>query len=65
MRNTLLAAVTMFLVPSCAFCADNEPSTMIHVIAQMSGTDIPAGAFAGKPKTMWRASNSYCRIETG
>ncbi len=63
MRNTLLTAMTMFLVLSYAFCADNAPRTMIHVIAQMSGTDIPAGAFAGKPKTMWRASNSYCRSD--
>jgi hypothetical protein len=33
------------------------------VMVQLSGTDIPAGAFAGKPKTMWRASNSYCRSD--
>src|ERR1700674_4327648 len=63
MRNTLLVAVAMFLVLSCAFCADDVPTKMIHVIAQMSGTDIPADAFSGKPKTMWRASNSYCRID--
>jgi hypothetical protein len=36
---------------------------MIHVIAQLSGANIPAGTFAAKPKTMWRASNSYCRID--
>ena len=36
---------------------------MIHVIVQMSGTDIPAGSFAEKPKTIWRASNSYCRSD--
>jgi hypothetical protein len=63
MRNTWLTAGIMFLVPLCAFCAANAPTMMIHVIAQMSGTDVPAGAFAGKPKTMWRASNSYCRID--
>jgi hypothetical protein len=36
---------------------------MIHVIVQMSGTDIPDGSFAGKPKTIWRASNSFCRSD--
>jgi len=63
MRNILLTALAIFVVPLAGFCADEVPSKMIHVIAQMSGTDIPTRAFAGKPKTMWRASNSYCRID--
>jgi hypothetical protein len=63
MRNAWLTAAAIFIVPFAGFSADDVPSKMIHVIAQMSGTDIPAGAFAGKPKTMWRASNSYCRID--
>jgi hypothetical protein len=29
----------------------------------MSGTDIPAGSFAAKPKVYWRASNQYCRLD--
>src|ERR1700730_18684027 len=63
MRNRLLTALAIFVVPLAGFCGEDIPSKMIHVIAQMSGTDIPAGAFAGKPKTMWRASNAYCRID--
>jgi hypothetical protein len=45
------------------FCADEPPKTMIHLIVQMSGTDIAAGSFAEKPVTKWRASNSYCRSD--
>jgi hypothetical protein len=63
MKNAWLTAVAIFIVPSVAFCVDEVPTKMTHVIAQMSGTDIPAGAFAGQPKTMWRASNAYCRID--
>jgi hypothetical protein len=43
-------------------CAD-VPAKMIHAIVQMSGTDFPADSFAAKPKTFWRASNQYCRID--
>ena len=46
-----------------AFSYEDAPTKMTHVIAQMSGTDIPAGSFAEKPKTMWRASHTYCRID--
>src|SRR5258708_6756961 len=63
MRNVWLTSVAIFIVPLAAFCANEVPTKMIHVIAQMSGTDIPVGAFAGKPKTMWRAANSYCRSD--
>lgn len=45
------------------FCSDDKPANMIHVIAQTTGGDIQAGSFAEKPKTYWRASNRYCRIE--
>jgi hypothetical protein len=63
MRHAWLAAIMILILPLCGFCADGAPSKMIHLIAQMSGTDIPPGAFAGKPKAMWRASNTYCRID--
>jgi hypothetical protein len=36
---------------------------MTHAIVQMSGGDIVAGSFSAKPKTFWRASNRYCRID--
>jgi hypothetical protein len=39
------------------------PSQMIHAIVQMSGTDFSAESFAAKPKTFWRASKQYCRID--
>jgi hypothetical protein len=29
----------------------------------VSGTDIAADSFSAKPKTFWRASNLYCRID--
>jgi hypothetical protein len=63
MRNVWLTAVAFFIVPLGGFCAQNPPSKMIHMIVQVSGSEIPEGAFAGKLKTMWRASNSYCRID--
>lgn len=63
MKNRWLAALFTLLVPLSGFCANDPPSTMIHVIVQLSGTDIPEGSFAGKPKTMWRATNSFCRSD--
>lgn len=42
---------------------DSTPNRMTHLIAQTSGTDIPADSFAAKPKTYWRASNQYCRAD--
>jgi hypothetical protein len=41
----------------------STPTNMTHLIAQMSGTDIPPDSFAAKPKVFWRASNQYCRID--
>lgn len=63
MKNIWLTAVAAFILPLGAFCADDVPTKMIHVIVQMSGTDIPEGSFAGKPKTIWRASHSFCRSD--
>jgi hypothetical protein len=36
---------------------------MVHVIAQYSGDDIAPGSFFAKPKTYFRAANSFCRSE--
>jgi hypothetical protein len=36
---------------------------MTHVIIKMSGTDISADSFSAKPKTFWRASTQYCRVD--
>jgi len=63
MKNVWLKALATLIVPLVGFCVDEVPSKMIHIIAQMSGSDIPVGAFAEKPKAMWRATNSYCRID--
>lgn len=43
-------------------CAGQPPTKMTHLIVSMSGTGFPADSFAAKPKTMWRATNQYCRI---
>jgi hypothetical protein len=53
MRKVWFTAAAILVVPLGSFSADEMPSKMAHVITQMSGTDIPDGAFAGKPKTMW------------
>lgn len=45
-----------------SYSADT-PAKMTHLIAQMDGTGIAEGSFAAKPKTFWRASNKYCRID--
>jgi hypothetical protein len=57
-----IAIVLALILPSAGVCADT-PSTMIHAIVQMSGTDISAESFAAQPKIFWRASNQYCRID--
>ncbi|MGC1186186.1 MAG: hypothetical protein WA871_02230 [Candidatus Acidiferrales bacterium] len=65
MKNVWIAAAILFLAPVSAICGGNPPAPakMIHMIVRMSGTDIPADSFGAKPKTMWRASNAYCRID--
>jgi hypothetical protein len=63
MKTPWLAAFVTLLVSASGLCADDPPRTMTHVIVQLSGTDIPEGSFAGKPKTLWRATNSYCRSD--
>lgn len=57
-----LASMLMLAAPRTMLCADT-PSKMIHAIVQLTGTDIPEGSFASKPKTFWRASNQYCRVD--
>jgi hypothetical protein len=63
MKLFWLATFMALLIPVSGIRADEVPHTMTHVIVQMSGTDIPDGSFAAKPKTIWRASNSYCRLD--
>ena len=61
-RGPLAVILTLALLRT-AVCADSTPSTMTHVIAQMSGVDIPADSFQAKPKVYWRAANRYCRVD--
>jgi hypothetical protein len=63
MRSLLLVILFAGLSLNALFCADNAPTKMTHLIAQMSGPDIAPDSFAAKPKIMWRASNQYCRID--
>src|ERR1700751_4606124 len=58
-RLTLVFA----LVILGGFQTDGTPTKMLHLTAQVSGTDIPKDSFATLPKTYWRASNRYCRID--
>jgi hypothetical protein len=57
----LLGDVHIFL--ACTAFAGETPSKMTHAIIQMSGSGISADSFSAKPKTFWRASNQYCRVE--
>jgi hypothetical protein len=43
-------------------CAE-VPDKMTHAVVTMSGTDIAADSFFAKPKTFWRASHQYCRVD--
>jgi hypothetical protein len=63
MKNSWLTVLVALFFSVSGFCADDPPRTMIHVIVQLSGTDIADGSFAAKPKAFWRASNSYCRSD--
>lgn len=43
--------------------AQPPPKKMTRMVVQLESTDVPAGSFATKPKTMLRAGAKYCRIE--
>jgi len=36
---------------------------MTKMVVQLDSSDVPAGSFAAKPKTMFRAGTQFCRIE--
>jgi hypothetical protein len=58
-----LIAVLAFVLAGGVSQGGSTPTKMTHLIAQMSGTDIPKDSFAALPKTYWRATNQYCRID--
>lgn len=53
--------ITALSIPT--FGAEPQPAKMTHIIAQYSGAPIPTNSFASKPKTIWRATDSFCRNE--
>jgi len=58
-----LNAVLVAALLGGGFQLGSMPAKMTNVIAQMSGSEIPADSFAAKPKVYWRASNQYCRVD--
>src|ERR1700722_6742756 len=55
--------LSAFVVFAAALQLGGTPKNMTQVIVQMSGTGIADDSFAAKPKTYWRASNQYCRVD--
>jgi hypothetical protein len=51
------------LVLTSLALAQDAPKTMTKITVQLDGTEVPQDSFARKPKTIYRAGNSYCRIE--
>ena len=43
--------------------AQDTPKTMTKITVQLDGSEVPKNSFARKPKTIYRASSTYCRIE--
>jgi hypothetical protein len=48
---------------TASVAAQQLPKTMIKMVVQLQSPDVPAGSFAAKPKTMYRAGTQFCRIE--
>ncbi len=62
-KGSSLLCFALVVVASLTSVCANTPSKMTHAIIQMSGTDISEDSFSAKPKTFWRASNQYCRVD--
>jgi hypothetical protein len=43
--------------------AQGTPKTMNRITVQLDGSEVPQDNFARKPKTIYRAGTSYCRVE--
>lgn len=54
--------VAVWLLMGISF-AEETPKTMTKVEVVLQSPDVPAGSFASKPKTMYRAGSRYCRTE--
>lgn len=58
--KVVIAVVSLFPLLGVA---QDAPKTMTKIVVQADGPDLPQDSFARKPKTIYRAGNSYCRIE--
>ncbi len=43
--------------------AQDTPKSMSKITVQLDGSEIPQDSFARKPKTIYRAGSTYCRVE--
>jgi hypothetical protein len=43
--------------------AQDAPKTMNRIVVQLDGPEVPQNSPARKPRTMYRAGNTYCRAE--
>lgn len=51
----------LFLV-SLAFAQD-APKTMHRIVVQLDGSEVPQNSLLRKPRTIYRAGSTYCRME--
>ena len=51
------------LLLSSLVLAQDAPRTMSRITVQLDGPEIPQNSFARKPKTIYRAGGTYCRVE--
>ena len=43
--------------------AQDTPKTMNRITVQLDGSEVPQNNLARKPKTIYRAGSTYCRVE--
>lgn len=55
--------VSLFLLAAWAAQGQQTPKFMTKVSVQVQSPDVPADSFAAKPKVMYRAGSTYCRVE--
>src|ERR1700681_679643 len=60
-RSMKKLGVTLLLA-SLALAQDT-PKTMNRITVQLDGSEVPQDNFARKPKTIYRAGSTYCRVE--
>jgi hypothetical protein len=53
------------LFVSATLTAHDVPKTMTKIEVHLEGPEVMAGSFSAKPKVIYRASTSYCRLEEG